>query len=122
MSSPCGHLEPDSINHLLQDSWGGHQWPQPRARRVRISYGEVVQRHCSRCGRDFIGVISSGECHAVLVSVSSFFQLDAEVTERWLNEPCPGKRLPGDNEARERRALEPKVVPMTEPLGSVETE
>jgi len=110
MSSPGGHLEPDSIKHLLQAIWGGHRWPQPRPHRVRIDYGEVVQRHCSRCGRDFIGVISSGECHAVLISVFSFFQLDAEVTERWLNEPCPGNRLLGDDEARERRTLELKIT------------
>jgi hypothetical protein len=38
--------------------------------------------------------------HAVYASVLCFYRLDDEVTQRWLSEPCPGKRLASDDEDR----------------------
>jgi hypothetical protein len=45
---------------------------------------------------------SSNSSHAVFVSAISFDQLSDEVTERWLSEPCPGKRLSLDDEDRSK--------------------
>jgi hypothetical protein len=56
-----------------------------------------------RCGRDIVTVLSSGSRHAVHVSMFCFYPLDDEVTERWLTEPCPGKRLPRDDDDRQRQ-------------------
>jgi hypothetical protein len=46
---------------------------------------------------------SSGTAYAVLVSAMSFHRLEDEVTERWLKELCPGKRLPSDDADRGRK-------------------
>jgi hypothetical protein len=84
----------------------GHRWPQPSPRRVEVGCdGHVLQRHCTRCGRDFI-VTSSGSVKAVAIAPFSFFLLDDEVTERWLTEQCPRVRLPGDDGDRKRRVAE----------------
>jgi hypothetical protein len=63
----------------------------------------VLQRHCVQCGRDFITELSSGSRYAVFVSATSFYRLADEVTERWLREPCPGKRSPSDDEDRNKK-------------------
>ena len=47
-------------------------------------------------------VFSSGARHAVYASVFCFYRLDDKVTERWLNEPCPGERLKSDGDDREK--------------------
>jgi hypothetical protein len=87
--------------------WNGHQWPQLNPRRVEIEPGKpVLQRHCIRCGRDFITDPSSGNRYVVFVSATTFHQLEDEVAERWLRELCPGRRLPSDDEDRKRKVAE----------------
>jgi hypothetical protein len=49
-----------------------------------------------------VTVLSSGARHAAYASVLYFYRLDDEVTERWLNEPCPGERLQSDSDDREK--------------------
>jgi hypothetical protein len=67
-----------------------------------------------RCGRDIVTVLSSGSRHAVHVSMFCFYPLDDEVTERWLTEPCPGKRLPRDDDDRQvAKILVPNAQPAT---------
>ena len=86
--------------------WHGHDWAEPKARLVKVATGfSVVQRHCARCHRDFIFTPSS-ERNAVFVSMISFFLLDEEVTTRWVNLPCPGTRLPSDDDDRKSRIAE----------------
>jgi hypothetical protein len=63
-----------------------------------------------RCGRDIVTVLSSGSRHAVHVSMFCFYPLDDEVTERWLTEPCPGKRLPRDDDDRQRQVAKPSSL------------
>jgi hypothetical protein len=46
----------------------------------------------------------------VVVSILSFQRLDDEVTRRWLSEPCPGKRLPSDDEDRKQRIVELRIA------------
>jgi hypothetical protein len=65
-----------------------------------------MHRHCGRCGRDIVTVLSSGVPHAVYASAFCFYRLASEVTQRWLIEPCPGKRLESDDEARKKVANE----------------
>jgi hypothetical protein len=75
-----------------------HQWLQPKARQLQIESGEsLYQRRCVRCGRDFITLSATGICYAASLSAVSFFRLADEVTQRWLAEDCPGKRLPSDD-------------------------
>ena len=93
-------------DNLSAAGWHGHEWVEPKARLVRVAAGcSVVQRHCARCHRDFIFTPSS-ERNAVFVSAVSFFLLDEEVTNRWVNLPCPGSRLLSDDDDRKRRIAE----------------
>jgi hypothetical protein len=80
-----------------------HQWHGRKAPHLKIDLGGLVlQHHCGRCGRDIVTVLSSGSRHAVYASVLCFYRLDDEVTERWLSEPCPGRHLAIDDEARNK--------------------
>jgi hypothetical protein len=91
-------------NHTLDGTSGKHQWLERREPHLKIESGEaVIQHQFVRCGRDIVTVLSSGSRHAVHVSISCFYRLDDEVTERWLTEPCPGKRLPRDDDDRQRQ-------------------
>lgn len=62
----------------------------------------MIQRHCSRCCRDFIEDPSSSERYAVYVSVFSFRGLPEPIAKQWLGELCPGAPLPYDIEVRRR--------------------
>ena len=43
------------------ERWNEHQWSQPKPRRVEIESAKpLLQRHCIRCGRDFITDPTSG--------------------------------------------------------------
>jgi hypothetical protein len=93
-------------NYALSTTPDGHQWLERREPHFRIETGETVVHHrCLLCGRDLVTVLSSGRRHAVYVSALLFYRLDEEVTERWLNEACPCKRLPSDDEDRNRQIV-----------------
>jgi hypothetical protein len=94
----------------LDGTSGDHRWYERREPHLKIESGEaVVQSHCDRCGRDIVTVLSSGARHAVYTSTLCFYRLDWEVTQRWLDEPCPGKRLAIDYEDRKRLVNEIQV-------------
>jgi hypothetical protein len=81
-------------------TWNTHQWlAKPRHLAIEPS-NTVIQHHCVRCGRDLLTDLSSNSSHAVFVSAISFDQLSDEVTKRWLDEPCPGRRVSLDDEDR----------------------
>ena len=87
----------------LDGTSGDHRWHERGEPHLKIESGEaVLQYHCGRCGRDIVTVLSSGARHAVFASTLCFYRLDREVTQRWLDEPCPGKRLAIDDEDRMR--------------------
>jgi hypothetical protein len=101
-------------NHTLDGTSGKHQWLERREPHLKIESGEaVIQHQCVRCGRDIVTVLSSGSRHAVHVSMSCFYPLDDEVTERWLTEPCPGKRLPRDDDDRQRKVAKPSPLTLS---------
>jgi hypothetical protein len=90
-------------SHPLNGTSGVHLWHERREQHLKIESGEaVVQHHCWRCRRDLVTVLTSGRRHAVNTEMFCFFRLDDEVTEPWLNEPCPGERLASDDEDRKR--------------------
>lgn len=89
------------------EGWNEHRWSQPKPRRVEIeSANPVLQRHCIRCGRDFVTDPTSGNTYAVVVSAMSFHQLEDEVTTRWVRELCHGQHVPGDETDRNRKIAE----------------
>ena len=91
---------------------GDHRWYGRREAHLKIESGAaVVQHHCGQCGRDIVTILSSGARHAVYASVLYFYRLNDEVTQRWLSEPCPGKRLASDDE--DRKKLDREVRPAT---------
>jgi hypothetical protein len=83
-----------------------------REAHLKIESGAaVVQHHCGQCGRDIVTILSPGARHAVYASVLYFYRLNDEATQRWLSEPCPGKRLASDDENRKK--LDREVRPAT---------
>ena len=96
--------------NVKNEIWNTHLWlaaPRP----IVIEFGQtVIQHRCARCGRDLVTNTSSGSLIAVFVSAISFHQLSDEVTERWLGESCPGRRLSSDEEDRSKRIAELKVL------------
>lgn len=88
-----------------------HRWFQDKPRRLELESGEtVLQRRCIICGRDFLIYQSSGDPWAVYVSAFSFHRLSEQVEQRWLSEPCPGKRLPSDVDDRTKRTTELRIA------------
>jgi hypothetical protein len=95
--------ESDFMTNTFDGTSGDHHWHERREPHLKLESGEaVVQHRCSRCGRDIVTLLSSGGRHAVYASVVCFYHLDDEVTQRWLSEPCPGKRLHSDDDDRKR--------------------
>jgi hypothetical protein len=84
---------------MNRDVWNSHNWSSARGRRVEIEK-PLIQHHCSRCLRDFVEDPSSGERHAVHVSVFTFQALPDPISDQWLSELCPGNPLPYDAEVR----------------------
>ena len=93
-----------------RDVWNSHRWASPRGRKVEIEPGNpLVQHHCTRCARDFVEDPSSGERHAVFISVFSFRMLPDQINQQWLAEMCPGAPLPLDMEVR-GKLIEHRIV------------
>jgi hypothetical protein len=86
------------------DIWSDHKYVPQKGMVVEV--GGIVFRHCrcELCHRDFIEDVVTGERHAVKVSVFDFIRLANEVSDRWLNEPCPKKLMPSDAADRLKRA------------------
>jgi hypothetical protein len=105
---------------VKDETWNTHQW-LANPRRLAIKPRKpVLQHHCVRCGRDFVVDPSSNSSYAVFVSAVSFDQLSDEVTQRWLREPCPRKRLSPDDEDRNKiiAALPVSDTPIASGVGN----
>jgi hypothetical protein len=87
---------------MSRDAWNSHQWSENKPRRIEKDGETVLQRHCSRCSRDFTEDPASGERFAVYVSVFSLQRLPSHISKQWLEELCPGTPLPFDIEVRGR--------------------
>ena len=85
------------------DAWNTHNWSSAEGRKVEIEAGRpLIQRHCSRCRRDFVEDPATAERYAVHVSVFRFDRLPDSVSKRWIGEMCPGAPLPQDIEVCNR--------------------
>jgi hypothetical protein len=78
---------------LSEQNRNGHEWSEPNGRRLVAAGESVLQHHCIRCSREFLIFEASGSQFAVYPSAVSFYQLNDEVTQRWLTERCPGVHL-----------------------------
>ena len=77
-------------------AWNSHNWIVCR---VDITPDQPrIQYRCSRCSRDFIEDLTTGERSAVYVSVFSFRKIPEPFGQRWLGELCPGTPPPDDVE------------------------
>src|SRR5258708_39725593 len=97
-----------------RDVWSSHQWARARGRQAETESGSpLVQRHCTRCMRDFVEDPCSGDRHGVYVSVFSFRMLPDQINQQWLAEMCPGAPIPLDAKVRgtliERRIRQGRV-------------
>lgn len=81
--------------------WKTHEWYE---RRLELEPGRPqLHRHCRRCGRDIVEDLWSNEHYAAYPTIFHFERLAAEVTARWLYEPCPGRPLESD--ANDRKGI-----------------
>lgn len=79
---------------VTAESRSDHRWIEI----VRTFQAEKIkQRQCRICGRSLVMRSASRRWMAVRVSVFAFVALDEETTQRWLNEPCPGTLVIGDD-------------------------
>ena len=84
-----------------RDAWNSHQWSSAQGRRLEIDAGKPLIHHqCSRCRRDFVEDLRSGERFAVHASIFSFRRFPDPITKQWLGELCPGAPLPYEMEIR----------------------
>ena len=101
------HFGAELIMKPHDSGWNGHTWHETNPRELKLNTGApVLHRHCADCGRDFLIDVNSGMSYAVFASAISFYQLDDEVTERWIRETCVGRRSAGDLEDRKRKTAE----------------
>ncbi len=83
------------------DAWNSHSWSSARGRRVEVEPdNSLVHHHCSRCLRDFLQDLQSGERYAVHVSALTFRRFPDPIAKQWIGELCPGTPLPFDAEVR----------------------
>jgi hypothetical protein len=122
------HEEPRFAGEIMlngvpwKEGWNGHKWVEPNGRHLDVAPDDsAVQYHCARCAREFLVLESSGRRLAVYASVISFYQLTDDVTERWLQQRCPGERLARDDEDRGRRIREIPVSPGLSVSGQMHT-
>jgi hypothetical protein len=68
-------------------------------------YGRSILHHrCVLSWRDFAqGIAGTFDWQAATSELSESRLLGPEVNERWLSEPCPGERVPPDDEYRATR-------------------
>lgn len=82
------------------DAWNSHDWTR---RRIEIEPGKPLLHHrCTRCRRDIVEEVSTGERYAVHVSAFRFDRLSDEITARWLIETCAKSQPASDDDDRTR--------------------
>jgi hypothetical protein len=82
------------------DIWSKHKCIPPEGRVVEIAGRFYRHCRCHVCARDFVEDMESHEQWAVSVSAFDFIHLAPDISIRWLNEPCPKKRLDSDEHDR----------------------
>ncbi len=67
------------------------------ARKVVLNGLELFHSQCGACGRDFVRIAGTHQWNAAYILVFSVEILPPEINEKWLSEPCPGKRCESDD-------------------------
>ena len=76
-------------------AWESHSWMICRTLELDPEI-TLIQHTCRACGRNFVDEMRSGNLYAVHLGAARFNRLSDETTNRWLAEPCPGKRIESD--------------------------
>ena len=70
-----------------------HRWLLPNGRRLELQPGKpLLHRLCTVCNRNFVQDSATGEWFAAIPRMFDF-ELLHPVNEKWLCDPCPGKRF-----------------------------
>jgi hypothetical protein len=82
-----------------------HVWSDDESAPHQINQdGKVIlHRRCMVCGRDFAREVTSSEWQAAHLGAFRIEVLAESVTERWVNQKCPGQILEADIEQRRLR-------------------
>jgi hypothetical protein len=80
-----------------------HLFRQKQPRRFEQDGRIVLLLHCDSCSRDFLQTGESPEWHAAYVGIFRVEPLLENLVARWVDEPCPGRRLESDEDDRARR-------------------
>ena len=86
----------DDANHVWSNTNKSH--------RIEQDGRSIFLRQCSLCRRDFAQGIDGSDWRAVYIGVFKVQLLADAVNERWLNEECPKRRLPDDDDTRKTRS------------------
>jgi hypothetical protein len=79
-----------------------HTWLLADGRTLEVEPGKpLLHRLCTTCRRNFVYDGAAKEWYAAYPRMFDFDRL-IEVTPQWLSEPCPGRYLAADEEARKR--------------------
>lgn len=80
-----------------------HSWIEERWREITSEERILGEHnHCSLCLRDFVIENATQRIFAARIGAMRFYELDAEVTVRWVEESCPGEPRASDEEDRKR--------------------
>jgi hypothetical protein len=79
-----------------------HQWSPSIPQTINAPTQRAILYHCGRCGRDFAHDEGSEEWRAVHVGTFRLLDIDKVVSDQWLDQSCPGVRLPSDQSHRNR--------------------
>lgn len=77
-------------------SWSTHRWLGSGGRALDLGGQLKTEYVCINCKRHFVRIDQTGELFAAYPTVLDFDRLAQDVTERWLNEPCPGREQESD--------------------------
>ena len=86
-----------------------HIWLDRNPRQFKQEGKTIILRQCSLCRRDFAQGLDGSDWRSVYVAIFKVELLANAASERWLNEKCPGKRLPDDDVARGLARAEQKA-------------
>ena len=90
---------------MVRNRMETHLWSDgAHPRRLEYEGRTLLHHRCLRCGRDFAqGFDGRFNWEAVYVGIATIERLADRVTERWLEQECPGELLAADSDDRAQR-------------------
>jgi hypothetical protein len=77
-----------------------HRWSDGRFHQFRQDGKTLTLRQCSLCRRDFAQGFDGRSWQAVYVGAFKVDPLPKTVSDRWLQETCPMRQIPEDDDDR----------------------